>query len=126
MTRFFSGSVTIIHCQPCELLPVGAWTATSRHCSKISRETGLSKSRRFRTARVVVRMWCASISSIVGRMRRDELVACLGRKVRQGLVHVVLCRADHGQLVVRARGDLGGGPTLGGGGRNDGDGGGKL
>src|SRR3954453_20339027 len=49
---FFSGSVTNTHCQPCELLPVGAWMAISRHSSITDRSIGVSKSRRLRTARV--------------------------------------------------------------------------
>src|SRR4051794_29026970 len=52
---FLSGSVTNNHCQPCELLPVGAWIASSRHSSTTERSTGLSKSSRLRTARVVDR-----------------------------------------------------------------------
>src|SRR5450759_4062223 len=74
MTRFFSGSVTIIHCQPWALLPVGAWMATSRPSISRSRETGRSKSCRFRTERVVVRMVWASMPSIV---------AARGRSVRR-------------------------------------------
>src|SRR3954453_8283905 len=56
---FFAGSVTITHCQPCELLPVGACSAICRHSSMTDRSTGVSKSRRLRTARVVVRTWSA-------------------------------------------------------------------
>src|ERR1700730_2352092 len=105
MARFFSGSVTIIHCQPWELLPVGAWMATSKHSMISSRETGLSKSSRFRTARVVVRILWASISDIVaaalGRVvRRCELVARLRRKIRERLVHIVLGGPHNGQLEV--------------------------
>src|SRR5260370_7598116 len=123
------------HCQPWELLPVGAWTATSRHSSKISRETGRSKSRRFRTARVVVRMWCASISSIVGlgsppcgelpaaerrgeggsespsrSIRWNQPVARLRRKIGKRLVDVVFRGSDHRKLVVGARCDFDGRP----------------
>ena len=35
------------------MLPVGAWMAISRHSSTTERSTGLSKSSRLRTARVV-------------------------------------------------------------------------
>src|SRR5207302_1548065 len=52
---FFSASSTKTHCQPCELEPVGACSAKSRHSISTSRATGLSKSRRLRTERVVVR-----------------------------------------------------------------------
>src|SRR5277367_714256 len=52
---FFSGSSTNTHCQPCELDPVGACSASSRHSISTSRGTGLSKSRRLRTERVVLR-----------------------------------------------------------------------
>src|SRR6201987_5816549 len=52
---FFSASSTNTHCQPCELEPVGACSANSRHSISTSRLTGLSKSRRLRTERVVVR-----------------------------------------------------------------------
>ena len=52
---FFSASSTNTHCQPCELEPVGACSASSRHSISTSRPTGLSKSRRLRTERVVVR-----------------------------------------------------------------------
>src|SRR5215469_9382218 len=52
---FFSASSTNTHCQPCELEPVGACSARSRHSISTSRLTGLSKSRRLRTERVVVR-----------------------------------------------------------------------
>src|SRR5215469_16937992 len=52
---FFSASSTNTHCQPCELDPVGACSASSRHSISTSRDTGLSKSRRLRTERVVVR-----------------------------------------------------------------------
>src|ERR1700739_3795067 len=52
---FLSASSTNTHCQPCWLDPVGAWIASSRHSSRTSRGTGFSKSRRFRTERVVVR-----------------------------------------------------------------------
>src|SRR6478736_8456973 len=74
---FFAGSVTITHCQPCELLPVGACSAISRHSSITDRSTGLSKSRRVRTARVVVRTSSAdrlsfTSGSIAGM---DEYVA---------------------------------------------------
>src|SRR5208337_2435835 len=50
-----SASSTNTHCQPCELEPVGAWSARSRHSMSTSRPTGLPKSRRLRTERVVVR-----------------------------------------------------------------------
>src|SRR6478735_924378 len=74
---FLSGSVTNTHCQPWELLPVGAWVAISRHSSITDRSTGLSKSRRLRTARVVVRTSSAdrlsfTSGSIAGM---DEYVA---------------------------------------------------
>src|ERR1700741_2609857 len=74
---FFSASSTNPHCQPCELEPVGACSANSRHSINTSRGTGLSKSRRLRTERVVVRtsstdslrvMWGDYIRSIFGRM----------------------------------------------------------
>src|ERR1700758_2400745 len=52
---FFSASSPTTHCQPFELEPVGACNANSRHSISNSRETGLSKSRRLRTERVVVR-----------------------------------------------------------------------
>src|ERR1700741_3320411 len=52
---FFSASSTNTHCHPCELEPVGACSARSRHSISTSRGTGLSKSRRLRTERVVVR-----------------------------------------------------------------------
>src|ERR1700738_4272665 len=52
---FLSASSTNTHCQPCWLEPVGAWIASSRHSSSTSRGTGVSKSRRLRTERVVVR-----------------------------------------------------------------------
>src|SRR6185312_16484042 len=52
---FFSASSTKTHCQPCALEPVGACSASSRHSVSTSRLTGLSKSRRLRTERVVVR-----------------------------------------------------------------------
>src|SRR6516165_6303130 len=52
---FLSGSSTNTHCQPCELEPVGACSANSRHSISTSWDTGLSKSRRLRTDRVVVR-----------------------------------------------------------------------
>src|SRR5258708_3501239 len=52
---FFSASSTNTHCQPCALEPVGACSASSRHSISTSRGTGLSKSRRLRTERVVVR-----------------------------------------------------------------------
>src|ERR1700758_2846034 len=52
---FLSASSTNTHCQPCELEPVGACSASSRHSISTSRETGLSKSRRLRAERVVVR-----------------------------------------------------------------------
>src|ERR1700730_13458365 len=112
MTRFFSGSVTILHCQPWELLPVGAWIATSRHSTISSRETGLSKSSRFRTARVVVRILWASINDIVAPglvrvFRGRELVARLRRKIRERLVHVVLCGSDNRELELHSRGGFG-------------------
>src|SRR6478609_2353957 len=53
MTFFLAGSVTNIHCQACELEPVGAWRASSRHSSSTSRSTGRWRSSRLRTARVV-------------------------------------------------------------------------
>src|SRR5581483_6084851 len=49
-----SGSVTTTQRQPCWLPPVGACSASSRHSSITSAGTGLSRSRRLRTARVVV------------------------------------------------------------------------
>src|ERR1700733_1780730 len=52
---FLSGSSTNIHCQPWELEPVGAWSASSRHSISTSRGTGRSRSSRLRTERVVVR-----------------------------------------------------------------------
>src|SRR5271169_486309 len=52
---FFSASSTKTHCQPCELEPVGACSAKSRHSIRTSCDTGLSKLRRLRTERVVVR-----------------------------------------------------------------------
>src|ERR1700721_715019 len=52
---FLSASSMNSHCQPCELEPVGACSARSRHSFSTSRLTGLSKSRRLRTERVVVR-----------------------------------------------------------------------
>src|ERR1700749_5143584 len=54
---FLSTSSTNTHCQPCELEPVGACRANSRHSISTSRDTGLLKSRRLRTQRVVVRTW---------------------------------------------------------------------
>src|ERR1700761_3733390 len=51
---FVSTSSTNTHCQPCELEPVGACSASSRHSISSSRGTGLSKSRGLRTERVVV------------------------------------------------------------------------
>src|SRR6478735_4925905 len=74
---FLSGSVTNTHCQPWELLPVGAWVAISRHSSITDRSTGVSKSSRLRTARVVVRTSSAdrlsfTSGSIAGM---DEYVA---------------------------------------------------
>src|SRR6516165_7575152 len=55
MAFFFSASSTNTHCQPCELEPVGACSARLRHSISTSWLTGLSKSRRLRTERVVVR-----------------------------------------------------------------------
>ncbi|SKU06165.1 Uncharacterised protein [Mycobacteroides abscessus subsp. abscessus] len=52
---FFSASSTITQCQPWWLEPVGACIAMLRHSSTTARSTGLSKSRRLRTERVVVR-----------------------------------------------------------------------
>src|ERR1700692_469084 len=52
---FLSSSSTKTHCQPCELEPVGACSARSRHSVSTSRDTGLSRSRRLRTERVVER-----------------------------------------------------------------------
>src|SRR5580693_9002575 len=52
---FFSASSTNTHCQPCELEPVGACSASSRQSISTWCGTGLSKSRRLRTERVVVR-----------------------------------------------------------------------
>src|SRR6185437_16509748 len=52
---FFAASSTNTHCQPCELEPVGACSARSRHSISTSRGTGLSKSRRLRTERVVLK-----------------------------------------------------------------------
>src|SRR4029453_16644235 len=51
---FFAWSSTTIQCQPWLFEPVGAWIAISMHSSTIERSTGRSKSRRFRTDRVVV------------------------------------------------------------------------
>src|SRR4051812_5196745 len=47
-------SVTTYQCQPCWFDPVGACVAMSMHSRTSSRGTGLSKSSRLRTARVVV------------------------------------------------------------------------
>src|ERR1700757_1714082 len=52
---FFSASSTNTHCHPCELEPVGACSANSRHSVSTSRDTGLSKSRRLGTGGVVLR-----------------------------------------------------------------------
>src|SRR5947209_5523122 len=52
---FFSASSTNTHCQPWEFEPVGACSARLRHSISTSWPTGLSKSSRFRTERVVVR-----------------------------------------------------------------------
>src|ERR1700761_4785626 len=63
---FFSASSTKTHCQPCELEPVGACSANSRHSINTSRGTGLSKSRRLRTERVVVRTSSTDRLSVMG------------------------------------------------------------
>ena len=54
---FLAASSTTMKCQPWLLLPVGACRAISKHSSTIERSTGLSKSRRLRTLRVVVSAW---------------------------------------------------------------------
>src|SRR5438270_6311665 len=51
---FLSASVTTTQRHPCWLPPVGACSARLRHSSITSGGTGLSRSRRLRTARVVV------------------------------------------------------------------------
>src|SRR5688572_4067269 len=54
MASFFARSSTTTQCQFCRFDPVGACSAISRHSSTTERSTGLSKSRRLRTDRVVV------------------------------------------------------------------------
>ena len=53
-------------CQPWRFDPVGAWRAISRHSSTTARSTGLSKSRRLRTERVVVSTSSAVRFSFMG------------------------------------------------------------
>src|SRR5205807_9829563 len=60
----FPPSVTTTHRQPCWLPPVGAWVARSRHSSITSAGTGLSRSSRLRTARVVVSSSSTDLRSI--------------------------------------------------------------
>src|SRR5215831_5868814 len=57
-----ASSVTTTKCQCCWLTDVGAWTAISRHRVMMSSSTGLSRSRRRRTARVVVSS-CSAVRS---------------------------------------------------------------
>src|SRR5882757_11286275 len=52
-------SVTTRKCQRWRLRPVGAWVARSTHSSMRWRGTGLVRSSRVRTARVVDRTWSA-------------------------------------------------------------------
>src|SRR4051812_48857667 len=67
MAFFLASSSTKTHCQPCAFEPVGACNARSRHSSSTSRDTGLSKSRRLRTERVVVRTSSADRFSVIPR-----------------------------------------------------------
>src|ERR1700722_4614718 len=53
MPALVAGSVMTIHRHPCTSPPVGAWRARSRHSSTTPSSTGLARSSRRRTARVV-------------------------------------------------------------------------
>src|SRR5262245_35227969 len=59
-----SGSVTTTKCRVSPASPIGACRAMARHCSSSAGSTGRVRSRRLRTARVVVNAW-----SILARSR---------------------------------------------------------
>src|SRR5579884_179509 len=98
MARLRSGSATNTNRQPWWLEPVGAWSAISRHSSSSSRGTGRLRSRRRRTARVVVRT-----SSIGDRALppSSATVAVFLQLVAQGVVALELLQRK------RATGALG-------------------
>src|SRR5579884_3170726 len=102
MARLRSGSATNTNRQPWWLEPVGAWSAISRHSSSSSRGTGRLRSRRRRTARVVVRT-----SSIGDRALppSSATVAVFLQLVAQGVVALELLQ---GKRATGALGVLGG------------------
>lgn len=85
-----AGSVSRTKSQRCRLRPVGAWAASRRHSSIRARSTGRSRSRRLRTARVVVRTSSAVRSS--GGMRLRPYGGRQGRRSARRYGEIV-CRS---------------------------------
>src|ERR1700720_668890 len=81
MAARLSASVTTTQRQSCALLAVGACIASRTHSTMTSRSTGRVRSRRLRTARVVVR---SSSTEEMSKARSDV--------DRTGLIN-----AEHGQ-----------------------------
>src|ERR1700754_3635606 len=90
----FGSSITT-HCQLLRFRPLGAWKAISTHSVIRLRGTGLVRSRRLRTDRVVVRTSSGlSISAIVSYLCYSNLTSYCGLSGREhkiaGIAHLLV------------------------------------